>query len=98
MTFTAIAFLAIAGVAGVGVWREWKFAEIDRDTPLVIVAENTPLYRGNAVSYAHHPWLSLLHRGMELRQIHRRGQWLRIRLTTGEIGWLPVASVLIVEP
>jgi hypothetical protein len=97
-SLAAIALLAIAAVAGIGVWLELRIAALDRDTPLVIVAENTPLYRGNSFSYPHHPSLALLYRGMEVRQIHRRGQWLQICLTTGEIGWLPRSSVLIVEP
>jgi len=97
-TWAAFASLLIAAIAGVGVWHEWRRAEIDRDTPLVIIAENTPLYRGNAFSYPHHPALATLYTGMEVRQIHRRGQWLNVRLTTGEVGWLPRSSVLIVEP
>ena len=88
----------IAGASGITLWHERECAELDRRSPLVIVAENTPLYRGNGTSYPHHPDVPLLPRGMEVRQQHRRGNWLQVRLTSGEIGWLPVQRVLIVEP
>jgi hypothetical protein len=35
---------------------------------------------------------------MEAQQIHRRGHWLQIRLSTGEVGWVPASNLLVVEP
>ena len=90
--------LAVASASGVGLWYELQQAEFDRATPLVIVAENTPLYRGNGPSYPPHAELPFLPRGMEVRQLHRRGGWLQVRLSSGEIGWLPLERVLVVEP
>jgi len=94
---TAIALL-VAVASGLALWHALEQADLDRQAPLVIVAENTPLYRGNGTSYPPHPDMPILPRGMEVRQQHRRGTWLQIRLTSGEIGWLPRSRVLVVEP
>jgi hypothetical protein len=90
--------IVVAVFACIAFWRAVEQAEVDRRTPLVIVAENTPLYRGNGASYPPHPEAPILPRGMEVRQQHRRGNWLQVRLSSGEIGWLPRSRVLIVEP
>jgi hypothetical protein len=94
---TALA-ACVAILSGAALWQTREQADLDHRTPLVIVAENTPLYRGNGSSYPPHPEAPTLPRGMEVRQQHRRGNWLQVRLTSGEIGWLPRERVLIVEP
>jgi hypothetical protein len=93
IVFTLVALGAIISIESL--WRE---AQIDRDTPLVVVAHNTQLHRGNAASYPQHAVLPTLPRGMEVRQQHRRGDWLQVRLTTGEVGWIHASAALIVEP
>lgn len=100
LRFAVIAclILALALAAAFGLWRLYEQAGADRDTPLVVLRENTPFHRGNGPSYPQHPVLPILPRGMEVRQQHRRGSWLQIRLTTGEIGWISASSALIVEP
>jgi hypothetical protein len=90
--------LLIACVAGAALWHAERQADLDQRMPVVIVASNTAFYRGNATSYPQHTSLPILPRGLEVRQIHRRGNWLQVRLTTGEVGWLPREQVLIVEP
>jgi hypothetical protein len=95
---TAVFAAFVAIVSAIALWQALEQAEVDRRTPLVIVAENTPLYRGNGASYPQHPDMPMLPRGMEVRQQHRRGSWLQVRLTSGEIGWLPHNRVLVVEP
>lgn len=94
----ACLILALALAAAFGLWRLHAQAAADRDTPLVVLRENTPFHRGNGPSYPQHPVLPILPRGMEVRQQHRRGSWLQVRLTTGEIGWISASSALIVEP
>jgi hypothetical protein len=88
----------VALTAGAALLHADRQADIDRQTPLVVIAENTAFYQGNAASYPQHASLPMLPRGMEARQIHARGNWLQIRLSTGEVGWLPRRQVLIVEP
>jgi hypothetical protein len=95
MTLT-LTLLAIA--AAVALQYQSARADLERRTPLVVIVDNTPLYRGNGASYPHHPGVPTLPRGLEARRIHERGAWLQIRLSTGEIGWLPRNRVLVVEP
>lgn len=90
--------LILAVGSGAALWHQQGQAEFDRNTPLVVIAENTAFYQGNATSYPQNAALPMLPRGMEARQIHARGTWLQIRLSTGQVGWLPRERVLIVEP
>lgn len=91
----AFLLLAIATGMAAGVIREQQNA--DRAAPLVIVQGNTPLYLGNGPSYPQHAAVPMLPRGLEARIVHRRGDWLQVRLSSGEVGWLPRGQVLIVE-
>jgi hypothetical protein len=93
-----IALASIVITSGAVLRLEAERAETDRRTPLVVIADNTPFYLGNGLSYEQHQGVPLLPRGLEARLIHRRGDWVQIRLSTGEIGWLPRHQVLIVEP
>jgi hypothetical protein len=94
---TAALILVSAGLGG-GLWYELRQDSIDRRTPLVILADNTGFYRGNADSYPQHSVLPVLPRGLEVRQLNRRGDWLQVRLSTGEIGWVHAGNAFIVEP
>lgn len=94
----AILLIAVAFGTSVIMDRQIKRADFDREMPLVVLAVNTEFYRGNADNYPKHESTPQLPRGLEARQLHRRGAWLQIRLSTGETGWVPAASVLIVQP
>jgi hypothetical protein len=94
----ASALILVTAIAGAGLWIALRQTEIDRRTPLVVLAGNTEFYRGNGIGYPQHPVLPALPRGLEARQLHRRGAWLQIRLTTGEVGWVACTQVLVVEP
>ncbi len=98
LIFLTIVFISIAIASGAALRLEADHAETDRRTPLVVIADNTPFYLGNGPSYEQHKGVPLLPRGLEARLIHRRGDWVQIRLSTGEVGWLPRGLVLIVEP
>jgi hypothetical protein len=90
--------LAVATtVSLVALARVLAQAEHDRLQPVVVVSEETPLYRGNGPSYPPHPDLPSLPRGVEARQLLRRGSWLQVQCTSGEIGWMPARTVLVVE-
>src|SRR5262249_16832221 len=98
-------FVVLAGllvlitmVLGTAFWYELRQAEIDRRMPLVVLANNTPFQRANAVSSPQPPPLPVLPRGMEVRQLHRRGDWLQIRLSSGEVGWIHASNALVVMP
>ncbi len=88
--------LLVSLAAGGAYWLGSMEAQADRDTPLVIIRENTTLYRGNGRNYPAHAEFPLLPRGLEARQLYRRGAWLQIRLSTGEVGWVPESQVSVV--
>jgi hypothetical protein len=98
LTVAAMMMLTVATLAAFGLWRHQEQARLDRETPLVVLAHNTSFHRGNGASYPTHPVLPLLPRGMEVRRLHTRGHWLQVRLTTGEVGWVPANAALLVEP
>jgi hypothetical protein len=88
---------AIAVAAGAGYWVDERQAEDDRARPLAIVmADETPLHRGNGPSYPLNADVPSLPAGLEVRVQHLRGAWTRVRLTTGETGWVPGEKLLTV--
>ncbi len=95
--FTCVA-IWLAALAGGALWQTQRQVKIDNETPLVVLATNTDFHRGNGPSYPKHPVLPVLPRGLEARQTHRRGDWLQIRLTTGESGWVHASQTLIDAP
>jgi len=63
--------------------------------PLVVIAaDDLPLRRGNGEAYSSR-YAEKLPRGAEGRLLHRRGDWLQIELSRGEVGWVPVSAVLV---
>jgi len=92
-----LALLAVLG-GSLGTFG-WLSARAEHDTahPLVIVAEETPLYRGNGPSYPTHPDVPTLPPGLEARELRRRGGWLQVQLTGGATGWIPAAAALVVN-
>jgi hypothetical protein len=84
----AAAALAVLG----GLW--WQDDRACRDShPLLVVKDDAVLRRGNAESYP--PRLDpKLPRGVEARELTRRGGWVQVELAAGVAGWLPEAVVL----
>jgi hypothetical protein len=87
------------GAACAGVWGylQWRAAR-EAAYPLVVIAEEVPLRRGNGPSYPSHAELPLLQPGMEARRLHERGGWLQVELAGGEVGWVPRAAALVDAP
>ncbi|MBX9627085.1 MAG: hypothetical protein K2X82_25005, partial [Gemmataceae bacterium] len=82
--------LAVLG----GVW--WDDARKHDPRPVVVVSADTPLRAGNGDSYParlDRP----LPRGVEARELARRGGWVQVELAGGAVGWLPDRSVLPAE-
>ena len=89
--------VALAGSAGYAL--DVQQAAYDRAHPLVVIAvDATPLQRGNGPSYPLNPDVPNLPAGLEARVLHERGAWLQVQLSTGEVGWVRRAAVLIVSP
>jgi hypothetical protein len=94
----AVVAVFLTMIAVSGLWFHHQKERSDRDTPLVVIATNASFHRGNGPSYPQHASVPILPRGMEAHILHQRGDWLQLRLSTGEVGWLPRNQVLIVEP
>jgi hypothetical protein len=89
-------WLGLAGLAAAGLlvlgglwWHEARHAD---PRPLVVVAADTVLRKGNADAYP--PRLEgRLPAGVEARELTRRGGWVQVELAGGAVGWLPEAAV-----
>ncbi|MCI0376694.1 MAG: tetratricopeptide repeat protein [Gemmataceae bacterium] len=91
-SFFLLCGLLLAGV----LWHQHDCASFEQRYPLVVVVEDkAPFLKGNGPSYARHPDLPVLARGMEARLLHERGDWLQIQFSTGEIGWIPKSTALV---
>lgn len=89
----AMVLLSILG----GLWLD-DICQRHRENaePLVIVAADAILRKGNGETYP--PRLEpRLPRGVEARELYRRGGWVQVRLSGGAIGWLPETAVIGVE-
>ena len=82
--------LAVLG----GLW--WDDARKHDPRPVVVVTVDTTLRAGNADSYParlDRP----LPRGVEARELARRGGWVQVELAGGAVGWLPERTVIPAE-
>jgi hypothetical protein len=85
-------WLACLGLLGGLWWQDWRHRERDEAKPLVVVRGDVFLRKGNAEGYP--PRLeSRLPRGVEARELTRRGGWVQVELAGGVVGWLPEGAV-----
>jgi hypothetical protein len=74
-------------------WEDSRQRERYESRPLVVVREDVSLRKGN--TELHPPRLDQkLPRGVEARELLRRGGWVQVELAAGAIGWLPETSVV----
>jgi hypothetical protein len=94
MGLSGFALVALA----VGLLAAGSYYESRTDTgPLVVLTRDRVLLRkGNGMAYPPRNQTPL-NRGVEARLLFRRGDWVQIELSGGEVGWVPVTAVLI-EP
>ena len=87
--------LALAALVALGGlwWQDERDRSRREAFPLVVVVDEAFLRRGNAESYP--PRLEpKLPRGVEARELGRRGGWVQVELAGGAAGWLPESAVL----
>ncbi len=83
------ALLALAGL-----WlQDACIRARDESLPLLVVTKDTLLRKGNAGAYPPR-FDTALPKGVEVRELSRRGGWMQVRLPGNAVGWLPEASVL----
>jgi hypothetical protein len=93
-------WLAVAGVGLVclavlgGLWyQDWRRQTAEAERPLVIVTADAALKTGNGDSWTNR-LVARLPRGVEARELSRRGGWVQVELAGGIAGWLPEAVVI----
>ncbi len=85
----AAGLLAILAIREEGRWRQ----EIIH--PVAVIREdNVVLRKGNGWSYPPR-YESPLNRGVEAQLLFAKGDWLQIRLSGGEVGWIPRSAALV---
>jgi len=79
-----------------GLWlRDERAQQRDNEHPLVVVANDVFLRKGNSESFPLRlEGAAKLPPGVEARELTRRGGWVQIRLAGGVIGWIPEAAAL----
>lgn len=88
---TAAILVGLSGLA-LAISISIQIARDDSPVPLV-VANPAILRKGNGESYP--PKLAEpLPRGTEVRELGRRGGWVRVELAGGASGWLPESAIL----
>ncbi|WP_439625248.1 hypothetical protein [Gemmata sp.] len=75
----------------------WWHGEAERERgnalPLVVLAAETTLRKGNAATYPA-VFEARLPRGVEARALAERGGWVQVKLAGGAAGWVPTASLV----
>jgi hypothetical protein len=90
LAFSAAALVGLGALGGLW-WHDWRYTR-QETRPLVVVADEALLRRGNGASYP--PRLEpRLPQGVEARELTRRGGWVQVELAGGAVGWLPEAAV-----
>jgi hypothetical protein len=92
LMFAALATVALA-ILGSMWLHDYRQMQSENETPLLIVKDDVYLRRGNSREYPAR-LEARLPRGVEVRELSRRGGWLQVRLASGIIGWLPETAVL----
>jgi hypothetical protein len=87
--------LALALVAAAGLYLVVRHDRADEGRPLVVVTGgDLYLLRGNGPAYPR-AYPTPVTSGVEARMRHRRGDWLQVELSGGEVGWVPASAVLV---
>lgn len=88
---SAMALLALGGF-----WlQDYRVCAKEKAEPLLIVAHEVHLRKGNSREYLAR-LEPRLPRGVEVRELSRRGGWIQVRLASGIIGWLPETDLMVV--
>jgi hypothetical protein len=97
LVFSGVWFVALIVLGGFWL-QDWRHRDNDHEHSKVVLTEDVFLRKGNAdvfpVRLAEAPRLP---KGVEARELTRRGGWVQIQLACGIVGWIPETSVLKVD-
>jgi tetratricopeptide (TPR) repeat protein len=92
LAVSLVAFV-FAAIPAVGTLLQWRERAQDEATPVVVLARDATLRRGNGVEYP--PRIDApLPRGAEVRRLFERAGWWQVELANGVVGWLPKSAVV----
>ena len=92
---SGIALLALATLGGFW-WHDHDRQSEANARPLLIVKDDSALKLGNGESWPDRvKWK--LPRGVEVRELARRGGWIQVELASGTVGWLPETNAIPVS-
>jgi hypothetical protein len=89
----AAAGTIVVGLISLGALLDWREETRNRSEPIIVVAKDTILHRGNGGDYPARVAGSLPP-GAEVRRLCERHGWLQVELANGVVGWLPLNSVV----
>ncbi len=97
-------WLGFAGLGGIGLltmgvlwWHDHQLRAHANRYPLVVLARDSMLRRGNAASFPAR-FEAPLPAGVEVRERAMRSGWIQVELAGGAIGWLPESRVFRTQP
>lgn len=76
-------------------FQDYRQQQRENAAPLVVVTADRYLRKGNSDAWTER-LDAKLPRGVEARELSRRGGWVQVRLAGGAIGWLPETAVIVV--
>lgn len=92
--FTGVGVVCLAVLGGL--WcQDWRRQTAAEARPVVIVTADAMLKAGNGDSWTDR-LNARLPRGVEARELSRRGGWVQVELAGGAVGWLPETAVMSV--
>jgi hypothetical protein len=97
LAFAGVWLAALVLLAGLWIQDERVHARATHH-PLVVLANDVYLRKGNSEAFP--PRLegaARLPRGVEARELTRRGGWIQVQLAGGVIGWIPESSALLAD-
>ncbi|MCI0705386.1 MAG: hypothetical protein L0241_30365 [Planctomycetia bacterium] len=96
----AVGWLVFAGVCVAGLallgwlWvQDTRQRQREESLPLLVLANDSYLRKGNTETYPARIE-SILPKGVEVRELTRRGGWVQVRLSGGSVGWLPEQAMI----
>jgi hypothetical protein len=89
----AVLINAVAALVAAGILLGWRERARNEETPVVVVARETALRRGNGEEYPKRIDVPLP-AGVEMRRLHERHGWLQVELANGVVGWVARDAVI----